>query len=124
MFRRSRPAGRLRGVGVGGHRARRLRHYLPGAIRCPRDGRLSGPRPAAGLAMSAEPISLSTTDGVAQIVIDRTHKRNAMSTDMWRTLRNLVDQAAGDPAVLVIILRGADSSAFASGADIEEMLHI
>ena len=74
--------------------------------------------------MSAEPISLSTTDGVAQIIIDRTDKRNAMSTDMWRTLRNLVDQAAGDPAVLVIILRGADSSAFASGADIEEMLHI
>jgi enoyl-CoA hydratase/carnithine racemase len=47
-----------------------------------------------------------------------------MSLEMWRAMSKLVGTAAGDREVLTIILRGADATAFAAGADIEEMLRI
>ena len=74
--------------------------------------------------MSKEPLSLDVADGIATITINRPEKRNAMSLEMWRMMGQLVGTAARDPAVLSLILRGVDSTAFAAGADIEEMLGI
>ena len=72
--------------------------------------------------MSTEALLLDVSDGIATITINRPAKRNAMSLDMWRTMSKFVAAAAGDHGVLTIILRGVDSTAFAAGADIEEML--
>jgi enoyl-CoA hydratase/carnithine racemase len=74
--------------------------------------------------MTARSLRLSVSDGVAQIVIDRVHKKNAMSLEMWREMARLVSVAAADRSVLVVVLRGTDGTAFASGADIEEMMSI
>jgi enoyl-CoA hydratase len=74
--------------------------------------------------MSANCLSLSISDGIAQIIIDRTDKRNAMSLEMWGDMRRLVTAATSDRSALAIVLRGVDATAFASGADIEEMLSI
>lgn len=74
--------------------------------------------------MSVRNLSLSVSDGIAHIVIDRIQKKNAMSLDMWREMTRLVATAAADRSVLAVLLRGADGTAFASGADIEEMLSI
>ena len=74
--------------------------------------------------MSVNYLSLSISDGIAQIVIDRADKRNAMSLEMWGEMRRLVTAATSDRSALAIVLRGVDVTAFASGADIEEMLSI
>jgi enoyl-CoA hydratase len=74
--------------------------------------------------MSANYLSLSISDGIAQIIIDRADKRNAMSLEMWGEMRRLVTAATSDQSALAIVLRGVDATAFASGADIEEMLSI
>jgi enoyl-CoA hydratase len=74
--------------------------------------------------MSTDALLLDVADGIATITINRAAKRNAMSLDMWRTMSKFVTAAADDRAVLTIVLRGVDATAFAAGADIEEMLHI
>jgi enoyl-CoA hydratase len=72
--------------------------------------------------MTSEHIHYEVADGIARVIIDRTDKRNAMSLDMWLSIPKLVAAAEADAAVKTIILQGADASAFAAGADIEEML--
>jgi enoyl-CoA hydratase len=74
--------------------------------------------------MSASCLALSISDGIAEIIIDRPDKRNAMSLEMWGEMCRLVTVATSDRSALAIVLRGIDATAFASGADIEEMLSI
>jgi enoyl-CoA hydratase len=73
--------------------------------------------------VTTEPLMLSVANGIATITINRPEKRNAMSLAMWFAMKAHVDTCARDPAVLVIILRGGDA-AFASGADLEEILRV
>jgi enoyl-CoA hydratase len=72
--------------------------------------------------MSNEPIHLSVADEIARVIIDRVEKRNAMSFAMWQRLPVLIAEAAADRSAKVIVLQGADETAFAAGADIEEIL--
>jgi len=74
--------------------------------------------------MNRDPLFLTVANGVATITINRPEKRNAMSLEMWLSMRRFVEAAAADREVLTLILRGVDETAFASGADIEEMLGI
>ena len=60
--------------------------------------------------------------GIGRLIIDRVEKRNAMSLDMWLSVPKLLRQLADDRAVKVIVLQGVDETAFAAGADIEEIL--
>ncbi len=55
---------------------------------------------------------------VAHLVLDRPEKRNALSLEMWQAIPPLVAQAAADPAVKALVVRGVDRTAFAAGADI------
>ncbi len=59
-------------------------------------------------------------DGVGLITFNQPEKRNAMSVDMWGGLGEILDAFAADPAVRVIVLTGAGSKAFVSGADISQ----
>ena len=69
-----------------------------------------------------EPAVRIKVDGeIGRISIHRVEKRNAMSLEMWRRLQALVQQAASDAAVKVIVVQGCDATAFASGADIDEI---
>lgn len=57
---------------------------------------------------------------VREIIINRPEKRNALTLSMWAHLRELIQACNEDASVRVLILRGANSSAFAAGADISE----
>ena len=70
--------------------------------------------------MTARTIHLATRGAIAQLVLDRPDKRNALSAAMWRAIPELVGAAGADPAVKVLILRGVSAEAFSAGADIAE----
>jgi enoyl-CoA hydratase len=59
-------------------------------------------------------------DGVGIITFNNPDKRNAMSLDMWEGLGHALIELRDDPAVRVVILRGAGDKAFVSGADISQ----
>src|ERR1700722_403062 len=62
----------------------------------------------------------SSADGVGIITFNNPEKRNAMSLDMWEGVGNALVELRDDPAVRVVILRGAGDKAFVSGADISQ----
>jgi len=57
---------------------------------------------------------------IGTLVIDNQAKQNALSFDMWESLPGHVAALDDDPAVKVIMLRGAGDKAFASGSDISQ----
>lgn len=57
---------------------------------------------------------------VAELVINRPDKRNAMTHQMWSELPALAAGLDDDPSVSVVILRSVSPGAFCAGADIEE----
>ncbi|HEY4297747.1 MAG TPA: enoyl-CoA hydratase [Paraburkholderia sp.] len=59
------------------------------------------------------------TASVAQIVIDRPERHNAMSIPMYDTLLKLIDQCGADETVRCIVMRGAGGKSFISGTDID-----
>ncbi|MDH3659805.1 MAG: enoyl-CoA hydratase-related protein [Alphaproteobacteria bacterium] len=64
---------------------------------------------------------LLTKDGpVATLMLNRPNKRNALSEGMWRAIADQAGRLADDPSIKVVIVRGADASAFSAGADIAE----
>ena len=58
--------------------------------------------------------------GIATITINRSAQRNAMTYDMWQRLTAFMAGLEANPEVRVVILRGAGTQAFSSGADIAE----
>lgn len=65
-------------------------------------------------------IDLAIENGVGRIVINNPARHNAISLAMWESLGRHLETAAGDPAVRVLVLRGAGGKAFAAGADISK----
>jgi len=59
-------------------------------------------------------------DGVAWLILRNPGRLNAVRFEMWEALPDLVGELAADPAVRVVVMRGAGREAFASGADISE----
>lgn len=67
-----------------------------------------------------ESIQVEHQDQIATIILNRPEQRNAINTEMWARLGDAARQFDADPTVRVVILRGADASAFSAGADIHE----
>ena len=64
---------------------------------------------------------IARIDGpIGWIVFNNQARRNACSTDMWAAIPGILDAFETDPAVRVVVLRGAGETAFVSGADISE----
>lgn len=72
------------------------------------------------LAASAH-VYLQRANEIARLVIDRPDKRNALSLAMWRSIPPLIDEVVEDRSIKVLILQGVDETAFAAGADIDEI---
>ncbi len=68
-----------------------------------------------------ERLIASVDDGVGWIVFNNIEKHNAMTSDMLAGLAVACDHFAADPAVRVVVLRGAGEQAFISGADIGQL---
>jgi enoyl-CoA hydratase/carnithine racemase len=65
-------------------------------------------------------LRLEVTGPVATLWLDRPKKRNAMSAAMWTKLPALLEDAAQDRSVRVLVLRGVGEH-FCAGADITEL---
>ncbi|WP_428912406.1 enoyl-CoA hydratase/isomerase family protein [Niallia sp. Krafla_26] len=59
-------------------------------------------------------------DEIGTIYINRPEKKNAFNKNMWETLIGLLEIADQDSEIKVLVIRGEDSSAFVSGADMSE----
>lgn len=58
--------------------------------------------------------------GVAWMILRNPARLNAVRFEMWEAIPGLVAGLAADRTVRVVVMRGAGSDAFASGADISE----
>jgi enoyl-CoA hydratase len=67
-----------------------------------------------------EQLDVSMRGGIATVVLNNPRRRNALSRAMVQALPRVLDRLAEDPAVRVVVLRGAGGRAFAAGVDITE----
>lgn len=65
-------------------------------------------------------LRLERTGAVATLILNRPDSHNAIRLGMYEELPRLLEQVENDPAVKVLVVRGAGRKAFASGADISE----
>ncbi len=74
--------------------------------------------------MTSDPGLLLLREGaVAEIVLARPERQNALSRAMWRTLTAHCRTIAGDPVIRVVVVRGEGPS-FSAGADIAEFAQV
>lgn len=65
-------------------------------------------------------VRIEKEDAMAWVVFDHLERRNAITGDMWQAIPEVARELEEDPAVRVVILRGAGDKSFVSGADISE----
>jgi enoyl-CoA hydratase/carnithine racemase len=71
------------------------------------------------------PDLLVERDGaVATLVLNRPDSHNAITLDMYQELPRALGEIDADPAVKVLVVRGAGQRSFASGADITEFREV
>jgi enoyl-CoA hydratase/carnithine racemase len=64
---------------------------------------------------------IAEIDGpIGWLVFNNPSRRNAVSLDMWQAIPEILAAYERDPAVRVIVLKGAGDKAFVSGADISQ----
>ena len=67
-----------------------------------------------------ETVYLERDGAIVTVVLNRPHKLNAITLDMWLKLGETMRRLNADDSVRCIVLRGAGQRAFAAGADIAE----
>lgn len=72
----------------------------------------------------ADDILLSYDGAVATVTLNRPASRNAINLGMYRELPKVAAAVDADPAIKVVVLRGAGTKAFAAGADIHEFQEV
>lgn len=70
--------------------------------------------------MSNDPIYMTKNGEIAEIILNRPDKLNALNAGVWQGIIDLFGQAGADDEVKVVILRSSAPRAFAAGADISE----
>lgn len=71
--------------------------------------------------MTAAPVLLTSIErGLATLTLNRPEKRNALNREIVGALLEALAATAADPAVRVVVLRGAGRD-FCAGADLEEL---
>lgn len=69
---------------------------------------------------TTEKLLLQKDGPIGWITFNQPEKRNAVSQEMWQAMPEYVADLASDPAIRVVILRGAGEAAFVAGADISQ----
>src|SRR5919109_4033274 len=59
-------------------------------------------------------------DRVGYVIFNNPERHNAVSLDMWKTTKKILDDFASDDQIRVVVLTGAGGKAFVSGADISK----
>ncbi len=60
-------------------------------------------------------------DGVMTLTLNRPEAFNALSADIFKGLLTSLDEAARDPAIGCVVVRGAGDKAFCAGGDVKSM---
>lgn len=76
---------------------------------------------AEGGTLTANGLRVSVTDRVAQVVLDRPDRLNALSTGLQHDLIEAFDRFEEDDDVWVVLLTGAGDRAFCAGVDLKEV---
>lgn len=71
--------------------------------------------------MADDELLYQVSEGVARITINRPERRNALSWDLVRQMREAFAGAKADDSVRVCVLTGAGDRAFCAGADLSGM---
>ena len=58
--------------------------------------------------------------GIGWMIFNNPARRNATSLEMWQAIAAILEDFGADPAVRVVVMRGAGDKAFVSGADISQ----
>lgn len=67
-----------------------------------------------------ESLRLERDGHVVSLVIDRAHRRNALTQEMWEAIPDLIASIAGDAHVRMVVVRSAAAGIFSAGADVVE----
>jgi enoyl-CoA hydratase len=67
-----------------------------------------------------KPVGLHVAGGVAVISLRRPEKMNAINSEMWETVSQLVHRVSKDESVRVLVLRGEGEN-FSAGSDLKEL---
>ena len=70
--------------------------------------------------MPSEKMISKKQDGVGWMILNNPERHNAISLEMWDAALEIMADFAADVSVRVMVLTGAGSKAFASGADISK----
>ena len=62
--------------------------------------------------VKTEKLLLQKDGPIGWIIFNQPEKRNAVSQEMWQAMPEYVADLAADPAIRVVILRGAGEAAF------------
>jgi len=65
-------------------------------------------------------VQYAIADGVGHITLNRPERMNAVTTELARQLERVLNELAADPAVNVIVIRGAGEN-FCAGGDVTEV---
>lgn len=75
---------------------------------------------AIGRPLVTDNTIFETRDEIAHFIFNRPQARNALTFDMYESLREACDQVSADRQVKALLIYGAGEKAFASGTDIAE----
>jgi enoyl-CoA hydratase/carnithine racemase len=70
--------------------------------------------------MTDAPLLIDRDGPIATVTINRPERLNAITLGMFTALPQLLDEAAAMPGLRVLVLRGAGTRSFSTGADISE----
>lgn len=71
-------------------------------------------------AKSPGEVLVDVSDGIATVQLSNPERRNAVSATMWLALERFAGEVGADPAVRVVLVRGAGHAVFSGGADISD----
>lgn len=71
--------------------------------------------------MNEQPVTLSVSNYVATVTINRPARRNALSQETMLSLIDTMQVVSGDDEVRVVLLTGAGDKAFCAGGDLKEL---
>src|SRR5499426_2500262 len=72
------------------------------------------------VAVTTEKMNAQIDGPIGWVVFNNPARRNAVSMEMWQAIPAIFAALEAEPAVRVIVLRGAGDKAFVSGLDISE----
>jgi len=67
-----------------------------------------------------QPVHLTIDGAIAELVLNRPDKRNALDRATWAMIPELAGEVAANAEIKVLVVRGATPAAFSAGADIGE----